>query len=216
MKILGIKVEIHWSMWVLLVFMALTKIMNGGTVEQGLFLATLVGVMFFFVLLHEFGHALAARKFGIGTRSIVLYPMGGIASLERVPRDPSQEFWVAVAGPAVNVVLAVLFYVASKFVATDMMMWFVQANTVLVLFNMLPAFPMDGGRVFRSLLASRMDYVKATSIAAKVAKVMAVLFGVYGIASNNFMLIIIGLFVYMASESEYQQVVRDESKGYDI
>ena len=165
------------------------------------------------VLLHELGHVFAARRFGIQTRDITLLPIGGVARLERMPEEPRQELWVALAGPAVNVAIAAVLYswlilthgwqpssqlsvTAGPFVERLLM-----ANISLVLFNLVPAFPMDGGRVLRALLASRMTYPKATQLAASVGQGLAFVFGFIGMFTNP-MLLFVGLFVWIGASQE--------------
>jgi Zn-dependent protease/predicted transcriptional regulator len=169
------------------------------------------------VVLHEYGHALVARRYGIPTRDITLLPIGGVARLERMPSDPKQELWVAIAGPAVNVaivaILWVVCYLAKIPVTRDLdalsqvrgefivlLLWF---NVTMIGFNMLPAFPMDGGRVLRALLAMKVDYAKATRWAATAGKGMALLFAYYAIIHNGTpMLIVIAFFVWMGAGDE--------------
>lgn len=174
--------------------------------------------LFGIVVLHELGHALTARRFGIGTKDITLLPIGGVARLERMPEDPKQELLVALAGPAVNVILAALLFVglavAGQFSDPEWMLhssgnFFVRlmaVNVLLAVFNMLPAFPMDGGRVLRALLAFRLSYARATRIAARIGQGMAVLFGFAGLLGPNPFLVLIAAFVWIAAGQEASQV----------
>ena len=161
------------------------------------------------VLLHELGHALAARQFGILTRNITLLPIGGVAALERMPRKSLQELWIAVAGPLVNVAIALTLVVGLLLIPLptgSVILAFVSnlvvANVILVVFNMIPAFPMDGGRVLRSLLAMKMDYVRATQIAATVGQVCAIGLGLLGLFLGDVLLVLIGCFVFFAARAE--------------
>ena len=206
-KWFGIPTRIHWTFWLLPAWIFFTSLGSGAS--AAVVMVMLVFAIFGCVLLHELGHALAARKFGIGTRSIVLYPIGGIASLERIPRKPLQEFWIAVAGPLVNVVIAailgvVLFAVdSSANSAMGAFLWrLMLTNIVLVVFNMLPAFPLDGGRVLRSLLALPFDYATASRIAVTIGRVVAIGLGILAIWSGNFMLLFIAGFIFLAGQAE--------------
>jgi Zn-dependent protease/predicted transcriptional regulator len=169
--------------------------------------------LFLCVVLHEYGHALTARKYGIKTRDITLYPIGGVARLERMPEKPIEELWVALMGPAVNVVIAAILFVylyvtntlvpfnnltvASGSFAERLMI----VNIWLVLFNLIPAFPMDGGRVLRALLAMRMDFVRATQVAANIGQGLAFVLGFIGLFSNPFLLFI-AFFVWIGASQE--------------
>ena len=165
------------------------------------------------VVLHELGHALMAWRFGVRTKDITLLPIGGVARLERMPDDPRQELWVALAGPAVNVLIAaVLVFVSAiigiafdwrgfEWTGSNLLTDLIDVNIWLVLFNVIPAFPMDGGRVLRALLAIRMDYVRATVIAARTGQALAFVFGLVGLFGNPF-LVFIALFVWLGAEQE--------------
>jgi Zn-dependent protease len=187
---------------------------------------TFLCTVFLCVLLHEFGHALTARLFGIQTFDITLLPIGGLARLERIPRNPWQEFWIAIAGPAVNVaiVAALLPFSAAlnsvrellptNVAAAGFLTQLISINVTLVVFNLLPAFPLDGGRVLRSVLAMFLPYTRATNIAAACGQVMAVLFGIVGFFTN-WMLMLVAFFVYVAARNEARHVQR-ESLPYDM
>jgi Zn-dependent protease len=205
---LGIQVKIHWSFWILVLVVLMQ---TGGENTMGV-LAFLAAI-FSFVLLHEFGHALAARRFGIQTRDITLLPIGGLARLERMPTNPRQELIIALAGPAVNVALAIAIgtlIAAQRSLSavlqadaggSEMLTRLLLVNVVLVVFNMLPAFPMDGGRVLRSLLAWHIGYLPATIWAVRIGRWMALLMF---IASFFWVwtLALIAAFIWLAGTAE--------------
>jgi Zn-dependent protease/CBS domain-containing protein len=173
----------------------------------------LILAVFGIVVLHELGHALTARRFGIRTREITLLPFGGVAALERMPDKPVQELLVTLAGPAVNVALALalgLVVVASggtlspqdlHVASGPFLTKLVWINVSLALFNLLPAFPMDGGRVLRALLAFRLPYARATALAARTGQVMALILGAIGLFASP-MLLVIAVFVWMGARQE--------------
>jgi Zn-dependent protease/CBS domain-containing protein len=213
----GIDVYIHTTFLLLLAFFGFNYWLQtrtlAGTLEGLGFLLALFGS----VVLHEYGHALTARRYGIQTRDITLLPIGGVARLERMPDKPIQELWVALAGPAVNVVIAALLFAYLFLTRTlvplpglpltggPFLERLMTVNLFLVGFNLLPAFPMDGGRVLRALLALRLEYVQATQIAASIGQGMAFLFGIIGLFSNPF-LVFIALFVWIGAQQEASMV----------
>ncbi len=212
-KFAGIRVRIHWTFsWVLLLY-TVFAVFSGGVTEAAL-TATGIILLFACVLAHEFGHAFAARAYGIPTHDITLLPIGGLARLARLPEKPIQELVIALAGPAVNVVIAgvliALLPVQSLMALSEnptivlsghLLENLVFANVVLVLFNLLPAFPMDGGRVLRSLLAMRVGHLRATEIAARVGRWMALAFIIVGLFWH-IELCLVGLFVLLSGTGE--------------
>ncbi|MBW7906391.1 MAG: site-2 protease family protein [Phycisphaerae bacterium] len=211
-RVAGIDIYVHVTFALLIFVLAIYHYQAGGWLAlfEGIgFVLALFGC----VVLHELGHALAARGFGVATRDITLLPIGGLARLERMPARPLQELWVAVAGPLVNVVIAAALLIGllltvqlspledvastgGRFVERLM-----YVNVFLVVFNMLPAFPMDGGRVLRALLATRLDHARATQIAASIGQAMAVVFGLLGLFGNP-ILLLIALFVWIGAAQE--------------
>jgi Zn-dependent protease len=218
-RLAGIDLSVHWTFGLLLAWVLLSSAVSYGLMQgvvELLFVLTLFGC----VVLHELGHAMAARIFGVPTHGITLLPIGGVAQLDRMPRDPWQEWVIALAGPAVNVFIVGLLFPLTALVqgasgvASPLafgggllarLMW---VNVGLVAFNLLPAFPMDGGRLLRSWLASRMDYVTATRRAARLGQALAVLVALWGFSANP-LLVLIAAFVVVAAESEYRTVLRE-------
>jgi stage IV sporulation protein FB len=185
-------------------------------------------LLFACVLAHEFGHIFTARAFGVATPDVTLYPIGGVARLERIPEQPHEEFLIAIAGPLVNVVIAIVLVVlagahlragdlsAVESARVSLVDRLAAVNLFLALFNMIPAFPMDGGRVLRALLATRLGYVRATEISAFIGQGFAFALGFIGLFSNP-MLIFIAVFVYLAASSEAHLVaLRAMSRGVPV
>jgi len=211
-RVAGIDVKVHATFLILLAWFGFTYYQAGG-MDAALYGIALILLLFTCVLLHEFGHAFAAQAYGIRTPDITLLPIGGVARLERMPKNPTQELVVAIAGPAVNVVIALILWIAlarqlniedlSEFdrPGQSLMVQLLSVNVMLVLFNLIPAFPMDGGRMLRAVLAMRLNHAKATTIAARIGQGIAVLFVIAGFFGNPF-LIFIGAFVFMAAQQE--------------
>ncbi|MGQ0569808.1 MAG: site-2 protease family protein [Armatimonadota bacterium] len=212
-EVSGIAIYVHATFFLLIAWVVARHWIERAELGPALAGVGFVLALFACVVLHELGHALTARRFGIRTRDITLLPIGGLARMERMPDDPRQELWVALAGPAVNVAIAAVLFAWLRITGT----WqpieqltvgsgsFAQrlmiVNVSLVVFNLLPAFPMDGGRVVRSLLAMRMDYARATQAAAVLGQGMALLFGLVGLFTNPF-LVFIALFVWIGAAQE--------------
>ena len=220
-RIAGIGVYVHATFLLLLAWVVLIGYRAGGTIASALPGLALILTVFGIVVLHELGHALAARRYGIATRDITLLPIGGVARLERMPRDPRQELVVALAGPAVNVALALALLVplfllegrdaalravlpTGRMLDGSLLATLVGMNVWLALFNLLPAFPMDGGRVLRALLSMRMgSHVRATAAAARVGRAFALIFGLGGLfVWNNPFLVFIAVFVWLGATGE--------------
>lgn len=211
-SVAGIDVLVHWTLALLLGWLAASHLAHG-RIQMALEGVGFVVALFGCVLLHELGHALMARRYNIATRDITLLPIGGVARLERMPRDPTKELWVALAGPAVNVVLAAALFVLialgrgvvppDKLALIGGSFWskLLYLNIAMALFNLIPAFPMDGGRVLRALIARRSPYLRATQIAASVGQGMAIVFAMAGLLLNWFLLFI-AVFVYLGARQE--------------
>lgn len=215
-RIFGINIQVHVTFFLILIWGAFNF---GGGAGPGYGLLVTVA-LFTLVLLHELGHSLAAMAYGIPVRDITLLPIGGVARLERMPDKPLQEFVVALAGPAVNVILAVvlapillglavaqaeplaLISMRSQGGLPGLLSFLLIANVSLALFNLLPAFPMDGGRIFRAGLGLFLDFPRATRLAVIVGRVLAVGLGIFGIFTGQFFMSLIALFIFTASGQE--------------
>jgi len=208
-RVAGIDVYMHGTFLILLVWVGVSHYLQRRQLADAGAGVVFILVLFAIIVLHELGHALTARHYGIRTRDITLLPIGGVARLEKMPDDPKQELLVALAGPAVNVALAALLaglvtptaWQDIRWVGGDFLSKLLWVNVTLAVFNLIPAFPMDGGRALRAVLAMRMDYVRATQIAAHIGQGLAVVFGLVGLFSNPF-LVFIALFVWVGAASE--------------
>jgi stage IV sporulation protein FB len=212
-RVAGSEIRVHLTFLLLLAWIGIDDYQQGGIA------AAVDGVVFTLavfacVVLHELGHAVAARRYGIKTPDITLLPIGGLARLSRMPDKPSEEIVIALAGPLVNVVIALALFLALGGAVDPRVMTHIGnpsygpiarlagVNVILVLFNLIPAFPMDGGRVLRAVLALRFDRRRATRIAALIGRGFAFLFALFGLYSQNYFLVFIAVFVFLAAQSE--------------
>ncbi|TCJ20656.1 CBS domain-containing protein [Rubrobacter taiwanensis] len=228
LRVFGIDVKIHWTFFLLFVFFGGWGYLQTGNVLGGVLMTALILVLFVFVLLHEFGHALVALRQGIDVPDITLLPIGGLARLKTLPERPWDEVKIAIAGPAVNFALAALLYLPAYLLfgvspltlpapellaegrihsAGLILNYLGLMNIILGVFNMIPAFPMDGGRILRGLLATRFGPVRATDISSAVGQFFAFAFFVFGLLSGNFLLALIAVFIFFGAMGE-SQIVR--------
>ena len=224
-RVAGIQLRIHITFLLLIAWLAFGYYSQGGSAVAAS-RVIFVLLLFLCVVLHEFGHAFAAKAFGINTPDITLLPIGGVARLERMPEEPVQELIIAVAGPLVNVVIALGLFVVggaqgllnrSTVEGGGLIAQLLTINIMLVLFNLLPAFPMDGGRVLRALLATRLSYARATQVAATVGQGFAFIFGFLGLFGPNPFLLFIALFVYIgASQEAALAQMKDVSRRFPV
>jgi stage IV sporulation protein FB len=231
----GIDVRLHMTFPLILIWAALQFGAAGGSVSSALFGVIAISLLFVLVTLHEFGHSFAAMHYGIPVKQIVLSPIGGVAQLQDIPDKPVQEFVIAIAGPAVNFVIAglmvmfmpVLHLNTTSFVTalsgtagltvTAVFAYIFVYNIFLALFNLIPAFPMDGGRVFRALLAMKLEYGLATRIAVAVGKAFAVMMGLYGLFNGGIFMVFIAFFIFGAAGQEAKMVQHRVSlRGFTV
>jgi len=222
-SVYGIKIKVHWTFLFLILWIVFDELKRGGNIDSVLYNVVFVLAVFLCVVLHELGHALTAKHFGFNTKKITLLPIGGMASLDKIPTSPKQEFLVVIAGPLVNIIIAIiLFFILpvnqllsqnlSENLETlkilniqNFLLYLFIVNIGLVIFNFIPAFPMDGGRILRALLAIKLNRVKATQIASSIGQFIAVLFLLIGLIYNPF-LIFIALFIFLGAFSENKMV----------
>lgn len=224
----GIPVKIHWTFGYIIFYIIYSGYQDNLGLQGMLWFGLFILSLFLCVILHEYGHALTARRYGVHTADIILTPLGGIARLTKMPDKPVQELIVALAGPLVNVIIAGLLFVGLYFgfeynpfiIDVDNAYNFtgnpggffgmlMLTNIALVVFNLLPVFPMDGGRVLRSLIAMKASKVRATLIAARIGQLFSLFFVGYGIYSGNLMLALIGLFIFQSAYMEYRYTKAD-------
>jgi Zn-dependent protease/CBS domain-containing protein len=237
-NIRGITLRVHLTFPLILVWAALQFGLFAGLGTSGAIFGILVTLLLFvIVVLHELGHSIVAQHYGIAVKDIVLLPIGGMAQMKSIPEEPAQEFFIAIAGPLVNFMLAglmilanlafglggslanplgLLFGFGAISVASIFNYLFI-ANLFLGIFNLLPAFPMDGGRILRALLATRLNYVRATDIAALIGKMMAILLGAWGVFGGGIFLILIAFFVFIEADQEGKLVkIRHMMRGLTV
>ncbi|HEX2098975.1 MAG TPA: site-2 protease family protein [Rubrobacteraceae bacterium] len=217
----GIDIRVHWTFVLLPVFFAFYNYQNTGSLVAALVAVVVILALFVCVLLHEFGHSLVAQRLGLEVPDITLLPIGGLARLKALPDKPFDEVKIAIAGPLVNVVLAPIFFAVAFLLGTDQLVNVLERggslgqvffflsliNIFLAVFNLIPAFPMDGGRVLRGLLATRVGPVRATDIASAVGQFFAFIFFVFGLLSGNLLLALIAVFIFFGASGE-SQIVR--------
>ncbi len=208
LTVFEIPIELDISFLILILFIYFMVILNVIPLE----LAVLITLVFVTVVIHELSHSYVAQRYGVDIERIVLLPIGGVAQMGEIPKKPRQEFYIAAVGPLTNMIIALLSYllflVAGSYLPlfiSAFIFQFAWVNLILGVFNLLPAFPMDGGRVLRSLLAERMDYLRATELSVSIGKIFAIAMAISGIlVFGNFFLILIALFIYIGANQEYK------------
>src|ERR671917_351715 len=229
----GIDVKVHWTFLLLLAFFGFTAYQNSDSLGSALVTVAIIVALFVCVLLHEYGHSLAAQRLGIEIADITILPIGGLARLKSLPEKPWDEVKIAIAGPLVNVVLAPLFFGAALLLgggltmppnilegvqsAAQVFVYLGFLNVALVVFNLIPAFPMDGGRVLRGLLATRLGPVRATDISSAVGQFFAAAFFLTGLLTGNLLLALIAVFIFFGAGGEAQMVrQREQMRGLSV
>jgi Zn-dependent protease/CBS domain-containing protein len=229
----GIDIKVHWSFFLLIAFFAFVGYQESRSPVATLVTIAVVVALFFCVLLHEFGHSLVAQRLGLEIPDITLLPIGGLARLKTLPEKPADEVKIAIAGPLVNVVLAPIFLGVAALLGADLLapanllsgtgsfgevlVYVGYMNVALAVFNLIPAFPMDGGRVLRGLLATRTGPVRATDISSAVGQFFAIAFILIGITSGQIFLALIGIFILFGANGEAQMVrQREMMRGLNV
>src|SRR5215203_2685642 len=229
----GIDVRVHWTFLLLLAFFAFIGYQDSGSLAGALTPIAMIVALFLCVLLHEFGHSLVAQRLGIEIHSITLLPIGGVSNLESLPEKPADEVKITLAGPLVNVVLAPIFFGVGLLLGAEprvpadlftgigsvgqFFFYLGYVNVVLAVFNLLPAFPLDGGRILRALLSTRLGALRATEISSRVGHVFAITFFLIGLLGGNFLLALVGVFIYFGASGEAQMVrQREQTRGLSV
>jgi Zn-dependent protease/CBS domain-containing protein len=232
-KFSGIEVRVHWTFLLLLAFFAFTGYQASGSLLGALTATAVIVALFICVLLHEFGHSLVAQRLGLEIHSITLLPIGGVSNLESLPEKPSDELKITLAGPLVNVVLAPIFFGvglllgAAPRIPADLFtgigsvgqffFYLGYINVVLAVFNLIPAFPLDGGRILRALLATRLGALRATEISSIVGQVIAAAFFLIGLLGGNILLALVAVFIFFGATGEAQMVrQREQTRGLRV
>ena len=217
----GIDIKVHISFFLILILGAVEWGGLTGTVDGALFGVVLMILLFTCVTLHELGHSIVAKLFGIPVREIILFPLGGVSNITKNPDKPFHDLLISIAGPLVNVLIALILAVVLGRVGVvslldgqgmvqelqapslqGMLLWLLAANVTLVIFNLIPAFPLDGGRAFRAILAMFLGYRRATRIASLVGELLAIVIGVYALISGNFVLALIAVIIFFGANQE--------------
>lgn len=220
--IFGIPIRLHWTLGLFVLFFVWLAYRESLSTDSIFLVLGFILCLYMCILLHEFGHSLTGKRFGVKTRDIILSPIGGLARLESIPDNPMQEFKIAINGPIVNLIIASLLAMVVSFTglpflpeiidgvvridSSNFLQWLMYMNIGVFLFNLIPAFPMDGGRILRSLLSVKMGRTKATFWASSLGKILAIVFIGFAIFKGYFMLILIGPFIYLMAGQEYKQV----------
>jgi Zn-dependent protease/CBS domain-containing protein len=215
----GIRIAVHWTFLLIIAWVIFLNLQQGATAQQVLYSVLFIIAIFICVVIHELSHSLTARRYGIPTKSITLLPIGGLADLQKMPEKPQQEFAVSVAGPLSNIVIALIITIVllitnnlnlsstyfQSITGKNFFIVLMFANLMLAVFNLLPAFPMDGGRIFRSLMAMYFSREKATYVAMNLGKIFALGLAILGVFVNPF-LIFIAIFIFIGAQKEYEQI----------
>jgi Zn-dependent protease len=227
-RIAGTEVKVHVTFLLLLAWIAYSAYVEAGTAAA---LGDVVFVVSFFlcILLHEFGHIFMARRFGVRTPDVILLPIGGVARLERIPEEPGQELLIALAGPAVTLAIIVVLFLGALVTGQPVALGdplaaqvpfvvrLMVVNAMVLIFNLFPAFPLDGGRVLRALLARRLGLVRATRIAGTIGQAFAVVLGIWGVTSQRPLVMLVAFFIFLGAGSEASAVAtRMAGRGLQV